>query len=516
MPDPQFVLALDSGSQSSRALLFHRSGEVVASACHTHAPMKYPEPGAVEQDPIDIRDALYQSIADCLAQWGKDPGLIAATALTTQRSTVLPVGQDGAPMRDAVSWLDRRTASIASEPDTKLRLILNILGENSLIPRLLAKSWPRQWRERDPELLASMRWIAPIEAWLLHQLTGHMAMAPGGVVGPWPFDPKKMAWSSSALLYKLLGYKKEWLPDIVAPCSPVGSITKEVAAKTGLPEGLLVIACGGDKQAEAVGAGLMSDRKGVAAVSLGTGSSICIPFKRPVQSPRYQWITMAAAEPNAYCLEYLVFRGMWTVRWFSRELARDLEARCAKTGEVPEALLCEEAGQVAPGADGLMVWPRWSPTLQFPMETGAAVGLREIHTRGHFFRALLEGIAYDLKRGLGILEKGTRTQVQQIYVGGGGSRSDVVVQILSNVLGLPVVRPPSEELAARGAAIVAAIGAGLYDSPRQAIQTMVPEASQVQPQPQHAAMYANHFKKVYVPGLKQCHRISSTVRSAFE
>ena len=516
MESTRFLLALDSGSQSSRALIFDDRGEVLAVGRGTHGPMRHPMPGAVEQDPIDIRDCLFSSIRDCLADWGGDPAQIAGAALTTQRSTVLPTDEQGDPLLDAVSWLDRRTAGVDSEPSKVLRTLLKALGEKSLIPRLLAKSLPRQWREREPETLARTAKIASIEAWLHHQLVGRMALAPGGVVGAWPFDTKKRTWTNAALMYKLLAFERKWLPDVVEAVDKVGGLTAQAAERTGLIEGLPFFACGGDKQAEMLGAGVRVDKGNEAAVSLGTGSSISVPWPRPVESRKYNWITMASAEPDSWSLEYLLFRGLWTVRWFAGQLGRDLEEMAEREGRPVEALLCDEAAKAPAGSDGLVTWPRWSPTLQHPDETGTCVGLRETHVRGHFFRSLLEGIAYDLKRGQGILEKATGTPITKIRVGGGGSRSDLVVQILADVLGLPVMRPHSEELAARGAAIVAAAGAGVFDSVEQAVAAMVPEAPVVQPDRERTALYERIYRKVYLPGLKILRKSSGALAEAVQ
>lgn len=505
------LLALDSGTQSSRALLFDTEGNVVGSGQKLHAPMLYPEPGAVEQEPRDIRDCLFNSIRECVENWGGDPNDIAGASLTTQRSCVITTDSKGAPLRDAVSWLDRRVASVDSEPSFFLRTVLKAMGENALVPRLLAKSVPRQWRERNPELFENIAWVAPLEAWLHHQLTGQMSLAPGGIAGPWPFDCKKRNWADSSLLYALLGFEKAWLPKIVEPGDLIGNLTEQAAKKTGLKPGMPFFACGGDKQAEALGAGVRAKHRGVAAVSLGTGSSISIPWAKPVQHRKYFWITMASAEKESWSLEYLIFRGLWTVRWFANELGRDLEPVAKRSGNPVEALLCDEAEKTPPGSDGLVTWPRWSPTLQHPFETGTAVGFRETHTRGHFFRSLLEGIAYDLRRGLEILEKATGTKIHSIRVGGGGSRSDIVVQILADVLGLPVFRPHSEELAARGAAIVAAAGANVYSSIDEAIEKMVPEAPVVQPDPVNCATYEKIYRRVYIPGLKILRKSSSAL-----
>jgi sugar (pentulose or hexulose) kinase len=506
------VLGLDSGSQSARAILFDAGGTVLGVGRGLHAAMRHPAEGAVEQDPLDLRDRLFDAIRQALADWGGDPGKIAGAALTTQRSTVLLVDDAGRPLTDAVSWLDRRVASIDSEPSPWLRAAFRAMGKDGLVPRLVAKSWPRQWRQRDPETLRRAAKIAPVEAFLHHALVGRVVLAPGGVVGPWPFDVKRRAFASSPVMHALLGFEPRWLPDVVEAGGAIGRVTPGAAKATGLPAGLPLFACGGDKQAEALAGGVRAGDGSVAAVSLGTGSSIGIPWARPVTHARYHWITMASAEPGSWTHEYLVFRGMWTARWFAREFGGDLADAAAKSDRPVEALLCDEAALVPAGADGMVVWPRWSPTLQHPMETGACVGLRETHGRGHFFRALLEGIGYDLRRGRSILEKALGVRVREVRVGGGGARADLVVQVLADVLNVPVVRPRSEELAARGAAIVAAVGGGVHPSIADAIGAMVPDAPVVRPDPDNAARYDRLYREVFLPGLDVLRRVSGRLR----
>lgn len=501
--EADIVLALDSGSQSSRALLFDGQGRILGSASRAHQPMKHPEPGAVEQDVLDIRDCLFGSIRACLESWGGDPGRIAAAALTTQRNTQIPCDEDGRPLAFGVSWLDRRAASAGSEPRRALRAGLKLMGERALIPRLLSKSVARQWRERNPEMLARLRWIAPLEAWLVHEICGRMAMAPGGMAGVLPSRLGRRGWSDSAAWCGLLGFERRWLPDIVEAGQRIGGIGKEAASQCGLPEGLPLIACGGDKQAEALGAGVRLGCRGVAAVSLGTAASLMFPWPRAQESGRYHWVTFCSCEPGSWQLEYMLFRGMWTAAWFARQFGGDLAPRAASEGRPVEALLCDEAASVPAGSDGVVTWPRWSPTLQDPDETGTVTGMRETHTRGHLFRSLLEGIALDLRRGRLILEGATGARLTELRVGGGGSRSDLVVQILADVLDLPVVRPPSEELAARGAALVAATAAGLHPDMDGAVRAMVPDAPRVLPDPGRARLYARLYEEVFAPGIDE-------------
>ncbi len=494
-------------------MLFDGSGNILSQAAAQHQPMRYPSEGAVEQDPADIRSCLFGAVARCVADWGGDCSRIAGAALTTQRATYLAVDAQGAPLRDAVSWLDRRTASLASEPSVFLRLLLRLLGKDALVPRLMASSMARQLRDRDPQLLQELRWLVPLEAWLHFQLCGRMAVAPGGLAGVLPVDVKKRRWASGSLLYRLLGFERRWLPEVVEAGEKIGVLSAAAAAATGLPEGLPLISCGGDKQAEALGVGVRPNCPDVAVVSLGTASSIAVASRSPKVSRNYQWLTIAAVEEQSWQLEYMLFRGFWTVRWFARELAGDLAARAEQEGVAVEALLEQEAAATPPGGDGLVVWPRWSPSLQHPAETGAVVGLREIHTRGHVYRSLLEGIAFDLRRGAELLQRVSGNQLHELRVGGGGSQSDLAVQILADVLGLPVRRPQSVELSARGAAIVAAAGSGLHPSVDAAVEAMVPDSPLVQPDPDRVSYYDRLYREVFEPGLDEMRGLFAGLRN---
>ncbi len=507
------VLALDSGSQSSRALLFAADGSIVGEAQVLHQPMSFPLPGAVEQDPADIRACLFSSIRACLKGWGGDPGRIAAASLTTQRGVYLALDQQGAPLRPAVSWLDRRTADLKAQSALPMRLLLALLGPQALIPRLMARSMPRQWRGRDPELITELRWVAPLEAWLHGELCSRLALAPGGLAGVLPVDVKGRRWAKSGLLYALLGYRRSWLPEVVEAGEKIGGLSAQAAELTGLPQGLPIISCGGDKQAEALGVGVRTTTPELAVVSLGTASSVAIASSVARQSSSYRWLTIAAAEKAAWQLEYMVFRGFWTARWFARELARDLDQRAQLEGCAVEALLEQEAARTPAGAEGLVIWPRWSPSLQQPAESGVVLGLREVHGRGHMYRALLEGIAMDLRSGLALLEKVSGQRISELRVGGGGARSQLAVQILADVLGRPVRRPESGELSARGAAIVAAAAAGLHGSVDEAVAAMVPQSPLVEPDPERAQLYDALYREVYAPGLAELGGLFAGLRS---
>ena len=504
------VLALDSGSQSSRALLFDADGQILGQGSRAHGPMAYPSVGAVEQDPVDIRDSLFFATRECLEGWGGDPARLQAAALTSQRTTMLATDGAGEPITAAISWLDRRLADrtkLESPPARVISAVLTRLRQPSL-PRIVASSRGNLLREHYPDALSDLRWFTVLEAWLLHQLCGEMRMAVGGMAGVVPADMPQRRWSPHGFLHRLLGFEPGWLPEVVEAGELIGRVHADAARCTGLPEGLPLYACGGDKQAEALGAGVLPSRPGVAAVSLGTASSISVPSLKPRASQTFEWITCCSVVPGVWHLEYMVFRGMWTVAWFAREFGRDLEPKARARGVPVEALLCEEAATVEAGSEGVVTWPRWSPSPESPIDTGTMMGLREVHGRAHLFRSILEGIAMDLRRGREILERATGQKLREVQVGGGGARSDVVVEILADVLNLPVVCPPSEELSARGAAMVAAVAGGLHPDMESAVARMVHPGTRVDPDSARARRYDRIYREVFVPGLVQTRRLA--------
>jgi sugar (pentulose or hexulose) kinase len=509
--DSPLFLAVDSGTQSTRAILFDRNGAVHSIGRKQHPALSNPSPGALEQDPYELLEAVTVSIRDCLDCWIGDRTRIVGGALTTQRVTTVPTLENGEPAAPAINWLDRRLARLDLDEDPLVRWFHRLLGRHMTIGQILSRSIPRQIRQRDPALYERTRWFLPIEGWLHLRMVGVPAVAPGGATGVLPLDVKKRAWSNFGLLHRLTCVEPRRLPAIVEVGKRIGGVTPAFAQATGLPVGFPFYACGGDKQAEALGGGVRSSQRTLGGVSLGTASSICVIERKPVQSAAFDWFCAPACEPDAWTHEYMLFRGMWTVRWFARELGRDLEADARAKNTAVEALLCDEAERVLAGSEGVVTWPRWSPTMQHPTETGTTIGLRERHGRAHLFRSLIEGIGFDLRRGRDCLEGGLGRKLDRVRVGGGGSRSPFIVQTLADILGIPVEYPAEEELAARGAAIVVAFGSGAFESVDAAVAAMVPDARLVPPNPANARVYDTTFREVYLPGLKDLRRLAAPI-----
>jgi sugar (pentulose or hexulose) kinase len=455
-----------------------------------HAPLRIAPGGAVTQDPWDVWAALEQSMLDCVAALGPRAQEVEAIALTTQRYTMIPCAADGTPLMDAIHWLDRR------EGDLSDSWLLRVVGWIPRMRTIFATCRGRVLRAVAPELVDQTRRFLPLSAWLGLQLTGSDADTPGSFPGMWPMVGKTGAWRDEPWMFDLLAVPKPWLPDLVPAGGVLGTLSEDVASRVGLDPGLPLVAVGGDKQAEILGSGAVVSDARVGAISLGTAASVTTLIPRFQQDLSARIYTTAAAEPDAWCLEYMLNRGMWMVTWLQREILQGVDLE----------VLEREAQNVPLGAEGITVIPRWGAPVATPHERGAILGFSEAHGRGHLYRAVIEGICMDLRRGLELLERESGRRLDDLRVGGGGARSDWVVQTLASVLNRPLRRGRTQELSALGAAVNAAVHAGWYPDHAAAAAAMTEGGQTTEPVPEDAALYRSLYKEHFLPRLRAAGR----------
>ena len=371
-----------------------------------------------------------------------------------------------------------------------------------MVRRIAGWSRPNILAEAAPEAFAAAHKWLTISGWLSHRFTGRYVDAAGSIAGVWPFDPKSANWMPSPLPHKLLGFRPGTLPELVSAGDRLGLLTREAADTLGLEQGVPVIAVGGDKQAEALGGGVVSDDPQLGGVSLGTGAAVYLAERRFHRSPLFHYLTNCAAEPGRWVNEYMVMRGFWMVSWFVRELAAE-ECRLAEErGTSPEAILSERALEEVPaGSSGLILLPRFTAAPDAPGELGALIGLGEQHGRLAIFRAILEGIAFDLRRGLALLESATGRRITSLRAGGGGTHSRLALEATAAIIGRPLELGATRELSALGASICAAAGLGWYPSWAEAAAAMTRVKSRVEPDPKlqriYDPIYENAFSKAF-------------------
>jgi len=297
--------------------------------------------------------------------------------------------------------------------------------------------------------------------------------------------------------WKMFPMNPSLLPALVRPSEMLGYITKQASTETGIPAGLPLIAAAADKACEVLGSGCMSPE--IACLSYGTTATVettntkyveIVPFIPPYPS----------AVPGAYNTEVMIYRGFWMVSWFKREFGMREELIAKKRKISPERLFDELVADIPPGSMGLMLQPYWSPGLKIPgpEAKGAVIGFGDVHTRAHIYRSILEGLAYALKEGAIRTEKRNGVKIERIRVSGGGSQSDVPMQLTADIFDLPTERPHTYETSALGAAIDAAVGLGFYGDFPAAVKAMTRIGKVFEPVPRNRDIYRELFEKVYL------------------
>ena len=491
------LLAIDQGTQSVRAMLFDAEGEPVARSQVHIEPYVSPAPGQAEQDCDYFREHLALA---CRRLWDENPGLrerVVAASLTTQRASVVCLDERRRPLRPAVIWLDqRRTRDYPALPLWQ-ELPITLAGQREALRGFQARAEANWLSVQEPETWRRTRWFLLLSGYLTLWLTGEMRDAVGAQVGYIPLDFRQHRWAGGwNYKWSALRVRREQLPELVPAGRPLGRITAEAAAETGIPEGLPLIASGADKACEVLGSGALTPE--TACLSYGTTATLNTCNQRYVEPLRFV-PPFPAAVPGHYNSEVIVQRGYWMVNWFKREFAAEEVRRAEQEGVAAEVLLERLLEESPPGAMGLMLQPFWNPGVRIPgpEAKGAIIGFGDVHTRAHLYRAIIEGIAHALREGRDRLQKRNGVPIRRLMVSGGGSRSDGAMQITADIFGMEACRPHTFETSGLGAAINAAVGAGLHPDHRRAVEAMTRPGARFQPRGDRIALYDRLYRKVY-------------------
>jgi sugar (pentulose or hexulose) kinase len=491
------ILAIDNGTQSVRALLFDLRGNLVAKS-QVHLTAYFSDhPGWAEHDPEDYWQAVCSACQGLWTQPGADKATLQGVAVTTQRGTVVNLGKNGKPLRPAMTWLDQRRTDVVPPISVWWRVAFTLAGVGGTIDFFRREAEINWIKAHQPDIWERTHKYLLLSGYLNYRLCGRFVDSAGSQVAYIPFDYKRQRWAGRRdWKWQALAVRPHMLPELVAPGTVIGAIDAAVAASTGIPEGIPLLAAAADKACEAIGAGCRQPHIG--CLSYGTTATI------NTTSTRYVEVTpfippYPAAIPNAYSTEVQIFRGYWMVNWFKEQFGHHEQARALAGDLAPEQLFDELVNAVPPGSMGLMLQPYWSPGIKVPgpEAKGAIIGFGDVHTRAHVYRAILEGLAYALREGKERTEKRSGVPITELRVSGGGSQSDAAMQLTADIFGLPTARPHVYETSGLGAAIDAAVGLGLYPDFGTAIAAMTRVGRVFQPIPANHAMYDRLYRRVY-------------------
>ncbi|MDP2982545.1 MAG: xylulokinase [Candidatus Latescibacter sp.] len=477
---PRHLLGIDLGTSSVRAGIFREDGARIAIAARAY-PIETPVPGASLQDPELWWRRTGEAIAEALALSSLKGSDISGISFCGQMHGAVLLDSGNAPVGCAVIWADSRSAAECEE-------ITEMLGSDVLRDTLMNRIFPGTqaaiipWlRKHEPEVWRKVRRILLPKDYLRFRMCGLFNSEPSDASATLLFDQNQRDWSTEVL--KKLSIPIEFLPFIVASDQVIAE-TEGIEEQTGIPDGVPLVLGGADQAAAALGNAVLDE--GVMFIAVGTGGQIVTPLRSPRISPGLCLNTFCHLPESRWYLMGATLAAGLSLRWF-----RDTFAPQASFSE-----LDHEAAAVSPGCEGLRFAPyiagKRSPMLD-PSAAGSFTGIRLNHTRGYFARAVLEGVAFELRDSLDVIgQMGIRPHT--VILSGGGAKSPLWPKILADVFDLPLALSASEEAACFGTALLAGVGVGAYGDYWKAAE-LVPKPSQViEPKSDNVSRYEEIYR----------------------
>jgi xylulokinase len=462
-------LGIDIGTGGSRAVLIDEKGQVKASATVEHAAFASPHIGWAEQDPRDWWRACAAAIRQVLGSVRAEE--IGAVSFSGQMHGSVFLDADDDVVRPALLWCDQRTSKQCTEITEKIgaqrliELVCNPAVTGFTLPKLL---WVR---ENEPENWARVKTILLPKDYIRLRLSGDKASDVADSSGTLLFDVQNRRWSDEML--SELDIDRALLPDVFESTEVTGKVSKSGAEATGLLEGTPVIAGAGDNAAGAIGMGIV--RPGTISATIGTSGVVFIVTDRPKLDLKGRAHTLCHAIPGRWHMTGVTLGAGLSLKWF----------RDTFGGGADFQQLDAEAANVPSGSEGAIWLPylmgERTPHLD-PQARAAFVGLTASHTRGHAARAVMEGVAFSLRDSFEIFRE-LGAPMESVRLGGGGAQSKLWRQIQADVYGRAVETIEADEGAAFGAAILAGVGVGAWNSVDEACDTAIRVAGRIEPNP---------------------------------
>jgi sugar (pentulose or hexulose) kinase len=490
-----FILSIDCGSQSIKALIFDDKGNLAAKNQKTFPPYDAPEPNWAERDVDVFWDSLCEVTNGIKKENPELFSKIVGVSITTQRDTVVFLDKDKKSFRPSILWMDNRK----QKEHKPMKFIYNVITKASSMYKIAVavnKGCPAHWiQKHQPEVWEKTDKYVLLSGYLNYRMTGVLKDNSANQIGHIPFSNKSGKWEKKyAIKAQFFQINRDKLIDLVPPATVLGGITKEASKATGIAEGTKYISAGSDKGCETLGTGCFDESKG--AISLGSQASVQITSKRyfeviPFVPPFISVI------PKMRNPEIQIYKGYWMISWFKNEFGKKDVELAQKKGVSPEDLLNSYLRDIPPGCNGLLLQPFWGSGIDSPEAKGAMVGFSDVHTRYHIYRAIIEGIGFALKDGIHSIEKKSKVMIKELMLSGGGSLSDEICQISADIFGKPVSKVQTYETSGLGAAIVGFTTLGIFNDFETAVKKMVHVKDTFKPNDDINKKYERIFHKIY-------------------
>jgi len=487
----RYILAHDVGTGGNKAVLVDTEGRIHASAFRAY-PIHYPRPDWAEQEPEDWWNAVASTTRQTLSLAGATPGDVLAVAFSTQMLGIVPMGRTGAgsddrqqPLRRAIIWLDGRA------PEHARRIMARFLGPRAFatvagselsgkdgLPKLL-------WlKEKEPHVYRGMTCFLDANGYLTYRATGRMVFE-WSSASAFGLDLKKKEWLK--WIFRYIGLDTDKFPELVRSIDRVGGLTAEAAKQCGLLQGTPVFGGGGDAPAAVVGSGAVGEGDG--HIYLGTSGWVGVTTAK-TPTGRQGVVTIQSAIPD----KAMLFAEMETagacLKWVADQFYRHEQA----DPSIPNvyALMDRDVERIPPGSDYLVCTP-WMYGERAPIADtwvrSTVFNLSADHSREHMLRAIYEGVAYNLRWIIDIVEKTFGFPLPRLRVIGGGAKGAPWMQIIADVTRRRVetVANP-QEAGAVGAALTTAVGLGVYPG-FGALKDVIRAEQHYEPEARNAEVY---------------------------
>ena len=490
----KYLIGIDIGTTGTKAALFDTEGNLMADA-YQESTLYYPKPGWVEQNPEDFYSSACDTIREVIRKSGVNPKDIAAISLDGQMAGIMGIDDNWNAVTHYDSWLDTRCKKYVEYIKNNFELkVLNLSGLPSTVAHCAKMLW---WKNEQPETFNNIKKFIQPAAYVAGKLAGLTAKDAfidytylhfTGL-----YDAKTTDWSRE--LCSEFGIPIEKLPAIVEPWKVIGCVTGKAAQDCGLDTETAVVAGAGDQAAGFLGAGLIEPGMVVDVAGTASVFACCVNEYKPDLEYKTLLFPKAASKGLWFPHAYIAGGGL-CLRWFRDGMVKPGQDEMEDIYKV----LDQEALSVPPGSDSLMFVPHLGGR-NYPYNSevrGVWAGFSWGHDRKHFYKSMLEALAYEYYYYLKI-EKSLFPQVnfKEVRAIGGGSKSRVFNQIKANVLGIPYVQLTRDEVGGLGSAIIAGYGTGIFKSMEEASSRFIGTKNRIEPDMKLNEYYKN-YAELYI------------------
>lgn len=493
----EVLIGFDIGTTSAKGAIFDVDGRTIMEATEPY-PVDRPKPGWVEQDPQIWWTAIRKLSRDLMSCIETKKANLCGIGITHQRLTFVPVDKNCKPVYPAILWNDVRCSEEAKWVASKLGA-QRVFRETGCPPGLWSVYKILWLKRNEPSVFRQIWKILLVPDYITLRLTGNLATTQSAAALTGALDVEALNRWHVGFLEALDLPISIFVTPILAGCQVAGKVTQVASSETGLPEGTPVVTAAGDQPCGSLGAGLIGPGK--VAINGGTSCTtelICGDSPPPRQEPYY---FLEVSPTGQYIVENSVYSGgSALMNWFKDTFG------VSSMGEKRQPAACiwdaiyGLANDAPPGAEGMVLVPFFggAGAPYWDLEArGAIVGVSLDHNRAHFVRAIMEGLAFEVRRSIALLQKAIEGGVAEILMYGGSSRSREWNQIFADVLGLPVTVPMTAETTALGAAMCASVGVGVHPSLNEAVRSMVHIKEKFTPDSRIHSFYEAFYRKVY-------------------